>query len=302
MKILILGGSGFVSSWLAKKAMAAGHEVWTLTRGSRPTVPGVHVLTADRADGDALRTVLESTATTWDAVMDCICFSPDHAAVDLSVLPAFTSRLVVISTDSVYDPYHKTVPQTEESEWYMQDGGYGCMKRKMEEAFLAAETSLRWTILRPGHIFGAGSEIGCFPEHSRQKDLIPHMLADKPVRLIDGGQLLIHPIYVEDLVETMLSCVDKPGCENEIFCIGGPDIIPNAKYYEVIGEIIGHPAKIESVELEGGLAAHPEFSGHLCQRAYDLTKLRSTGVKMPDTPLAVGLRKHIEWIMQRDNL
>lgn len=35
MKLLILGGSGFVSGRLAQIATAQGHEVWCVTRGNR---------------------------------------------------------------------------------------------------------------------------------------------------------------------------------------------------------------------------------------------------------------------------
>lgn len=302
MNLLILGGTGFVSRHLAEMAMADGDEVWTVTRGSRAAVPGAHALTADRADEASLRAALAQAGVTFDAVIDCICFTPAHAQVDLAVLPAFTGRLAVISTDSVYDPFHKTVPQAEESEWYMHDGGYGDLKRQMEETFLAAKTSLRWTIFRPGHIFGAGSEIGCFPEHSRQKDLLAHMLADKPVRLVGGGAYLIHPIYADDLCRAMLDCLPLEACHDQIYCIGGPDIIPNRRYFEIMGEIIGHPAVIETIPEEGYLTAHPEFSGHLCQRAYSLDKLKAAGVPLPATPIAEGLRAHILWLAARDGL
>ena len=54
MKILIFGGSGFVSGHLAGMAMARGHEVWTVTRGNGAVPPGVRPIIADRSDGEAL--------------------------------------------------------------------------------------------------------------------------------------------------------------------------------------------------------------------------------------------------------
>ena len=301
MKLLILGGSGFLSGHLVREALAQGHEVWTVTRGGREVDPCVHALTADRSDEAALRAALEGAGQMWDAVLDCICFNPDHAAIDLAVLPAFTGRLIVVSTDSVYAPEGKRVPQDEQGVAYMDDGGYGCMKRRMEETFLAAPAGpMTWTILRPGHIFGSGSELGCFPEHSRQRDLLAWMDADRPLRLVGGGQLLIHPIYAPDLARVMLDCIDKPGCRNEIFCVGGPEAVPNAEYYRIIGELIGHPAVIEEIPDEGYLEAHPQYSGHLCQRAYTLEKLRSAGVTLPATPLREGLADHIAWLRARD--
>lgn len=296
MKILIIGGSGQLSGRLAELAIEAGHEIWTLSRGRRPVPRGAHALTADRSDNAAVRTALQGAAVTWDAAIDCICMSPAQAQQDLTLLPAHTGRLIVVSTDSVYHPHHKQTPQAEDAPCYMDDSGYGAMKRRMEETFLAAGTSLRWTIFRPGHIFGPGFLLGCFPEHSRQQGLLQHIREDQPLRLVGGGKLLIHPIFVDDLALTMLDCIDNSRTHNQIFCIGGPEAIPNAAYYECIGRIVGHPVTIEAIPDDGYLEAHPEYSGHLCQRSYNLSKLRNAGVRMPCIPLEEGLRRHIAWL------
>lgn len=289
MKLLILGGSGFVSGRLAQIATAQGHEVWCVTRGNRPIPEGVHALTCDAHDPAALRAALASAQLQWDAALDCICRDAASASVDLSVLPAFTNRLLVISTDSVYHPAYKRVPQ-DETGVYLHDGGYGSSKRQMEEVFLDAaahsESPFAWTIFRPGHIFGAGSQVGCFPEHSRQPDLIARMKRGEPLRLVGGGKFLIHPIYVDDLCRVLLESIPVSTAFNEIFCIGGPDIVSNAAYYILLGEILNVPVSIEEIPLAGYLEAHPQFSGHLCHRAYSLEKLRRTGIALPGTPPA----------------
>lgn len=297
MQLLILGGSGQLSGRVAELAIAQGHQVWTVTRGSRPLPVGVHAIRCDRNDDAALRAALTAASTRWDAAIDCICMNAAHARQDLSVLPAFTNRLAVVSTDSVYHPDHKRVPQNEDAPQYMQDGGYGAKKRQMEEVFLSDEgLRLSWTIFRPGHIFGPGFLPGCFPEHSRQADLLSHIRAGKPLHLVGGGRLLIHPIYVDDMALALLDCLDKPLASREIFCIGGPEAIPNAAYYECLGELLGCPVRIECIPEEGYLAAHPQYSGHLCQRSYDLSKLRAAGVRMPCMPLKEGLRRQVAWL------
>lgn len=296
MNLLIIGGSGQLSRRVAELALTQGHEVWTVTRGKRPVPAGCTSLIADRSDDDALRAALSSAGVAWDAAIDCICMNAANARQDLTVLPAYTRRLAVVSTDSVYHPSCKTVPQAEDAPRYMDDGGYGAHKRQMEEAFLADKTSLAWTIFRPGHIFGEGFLPGCFPEQSRQAELLAHMRAGKPLRLVGGGTYLIHPIYVDDMALALLDCLDKPQAVNEIFCIGGPDIVSNRAYYEVLGDILGCPAVIEEIPEDGYLAAHPECSGHLCQRCYCLDKLQASGVRMPDTSLREGLRRQVAWL------
>ena len=302
MKLLLLGGSGLISGHLAREAVAAGREVWAVTRGLRQMDEGVRLLKADRYDADALRAALESAGTQWDAAFDCLCREPWHAQIALDVLPPFVKRYVVISTDSVYHPLHKQVPQTEESDWYMQGDSYGAKKREMELLLMSEEgRKLDWTILRPGHVFGPGSELGCFPEHMRQPGLLAHMRADKPLRLVGGGEYLLHPIYAKDLALTMLDCVDKPAAIHQIFCIGGPDVIKNREYYECIGRIIGHPPVFEEIEEDGYLESHADAYVNLCHRSYDLSKLRNAGVYVPCIPMEIGLRAHVDWLDSRDD-
>lgn len=297
MKLLIIGGSGGLSGCLARMAMDKGHQVWAVTRGKRPLPQGVRSICADRGDKEMLGRALLEQKVTWDAAFDCICMNPFHAQEDLEILPSVTKRLVVISTDSVYDPLHKKVPQTEETDYYEQGDDYAGNKRKMEEVFLAAEEpGFHWTIFRPGHMYGPGFVLGCYPEHSRQTDLLDHIRSDRPLGLVGGGNYLTQPIFVEDLAESMLESVGRPGAYGEIFCIGGPQAVPNRAYYELIGQITGHPVSIENVPLEGYREAHPQYSGHLCERCYCLDKLKGAGIKLPDTPLEEGLRRHIEWL------
>ena len=300
MKLLLIGGSGQLSGCLAQMALAQGHEVWTVTRGVRPLPEGVHSLMADREDAQALQAALAAANTRWDALLDCVCRTPHHAQVNLTAVSPYVRRMVIVSTDSVYSPYHKNVPQDEHADVYMTDGGYGHNKRLMEQVFEASDQAIDWTIFRPGHILGPGFWLGCYPEQSRQPDLLQQIRAGKPMRLVGGGEFLIHPIFVDDMAQAMLDCIDKPAASREIFCIGGPDAVPNRRYYELIGQITGCPVTFENIPLEGYLEAHPEYSGHLCHRCYTLDKMKGAGIPLPKTTLEEALRQHIQWLDERE--
>lgn len=294
MKLLILGGSGQLSGRVTDLALAMGHDVWTLTRGVRPLPKGVHALTADREDEASVRRAIDDANTRWDACIDCNGRTPQSARQCVEIISRYTDRFVVVSTDSVYHPAFKTVPQDESNEHYLTDGGYGATKRLMEEVFIASD--LNYTIFRPGHIFGSGFQLGCYPEHSRQPDLLVHLRAGKPLRLVGGGEFLIHPIFVDDLALAILDSISKPAAFRQVFCIGGAEAMTNADYFRLVGRLIGVDVTIETVPLEGYLEAHPQYSGHLCHRCYDMTKLREAGVRMPCTSLEEGLRQQIAWL------
>ncbi|MBQ8950939.1 MAG: NAD-dependent epimerase/dehydratase family protein [Eubacterium sp.] len=306
MNALIIGGSGGLSSVLAVKAQEK-YNVYTLTRGERKLPSGVISLKADRNDINAVRELLAATNIHFDVIFDCICMNEEHANLDLEVLSKYTNRLIVISTDSVYDGRFKKTPEDEEGVCLDTESdvrGYAEDKRRMEKVFLKEMTQIaapmKITIFRPGHIFGPGFLLGCYPEHSRQIDLVDHIRSMKPVRLVGMGIYLIHPIYVDDLADTMIDCVDNDKTFGEIFCIGGPEAIENRYYYECIAKALGVGITFEEVPVRGYLENHPEYSGHLCHRIYNLTKLRNTGVKMPGTHIYDGISRTLKWMNKCD--
>lgn len=298
-KALIIGGSGGLSGRLAALAKDE-YEVWAVTRGQRPLGDGIHLLKADRNDTENFKKTILEADTNWDIVFDCICMNEKHALQDLNVFPGITKRLVVISTDSVYDPLRKDTPQKEDGYFIEEEGEpetltYAGNKRRMEHIFINnfGSTTLAVTLFRPGHIYGPGFLIGCYPEHSRQKEL-PQLILDKePISLVGGGIYLTQPIFVDDLANAMLDCTDKQGTYNRIFCIGGPKAVENRRYYEIIGQLLDRELNIKEIPLAGYLEEHPEYSGHLCHRIYDLSALRDAGVRLPDTSLETGLKIHL---------
>lgn len=301
-KALIIGGSGGLSGRLAVLA-GKQYDVWTLTRGKRPLPAGVTPITADREDSAGFANAVLGQNLRWDIIFDCICMNELHAEQDLQVLSKVTDRLIVISTDSVYDPTKKRTPQNEQGIFIEEQGApsacsYAGNKRKMEHVFLnyfkESTGPLRITLFRPGHIYGPGFLLGCFPEHSRQENLLQLIRNNEPLRLVGGGIYLTQPIFVDDLANAMLNCVDKEKTYNEIFCIGGPEAVENKRYYEIIGELLGTTVTVTEVLLTGYVEAHPGFAGHLCHRIYDLSKLKEAGVALPSTSLYDGMKKALK--------
>jgi nucleoside-diphosphate-sugar epimerase len=110
MRILILGGTAFLSAEIARQAAAAGHEVTCLARGSAAVPPeGTAWLRADRAAG---RQSYEQAAGDWDAVID-VTRDPEHARDALEALAPVAAHWTVVSSCSVYADH--SVPGEDES-------------------------------------------------------------------------------------------------------------------------------------------------------------------------------------------
>lgn len=297
LKILLIGGSGFVSGTLAQKALTAGHQLWAVTRGQRTLADGVKPITVDRSDRTAFADALTAQSVDWDLVVDCIGYSPADAEQDLITFRERARHFVFISTDFVYDPAQRTFPQPEDAGHYLADG-YGGKKRQAELVFVDGDAGpMQWTVVRPCHIYGPGSLLGCLPEHGRDAQLIDRIRRGDRLRLVGGGHFLQQPIFAADLAETILSCAGNPAAHRGIFNVAGPDIVESRRYYEIIGEILGQTVEIEEIPVETYRAAHPDRASFLCHRIYDLGSLERSGLAVPSTPLADGLRAQVESLL-----
>ena len=304
--LLVVGGSGFVSGTLARRARDAGWRVVVVTRGQRPVPDGVTALTADRKDANAFAAAIAGAgkqsdpAGRFDLVVDCIGYDPEDARQDVAVFRDRAAHLVFISTDFVFDPAHRRFPQGEDSDHYLADGdeaaanSYGGKKRTCERELLAADTGdMTWSAVRPCHIYGPGSQLGCLPEHGRDVKLLERLRNGEALRLVGGGHFLQQPILARDLADLCLSFAGRADLQQRIFQAAGPDIAESVTYYRIIAEVLGVELHIDEVPVDEYLAANPASAPFLCHRIYDLAALREAGLAAPATPLAKGLAEHV---------
>ena len=291
--ILLIGGSGFVSGTLARQAVAGGRRVWAVTRGRRALPDGVTGLVADRHTPGALEHAIADAGVTWDLVVDNIAYTPEDITQDIAALRGHAAHLVFISTDFVYDPARRRFPQTEDTADYLAEG-YGGQKRQAELALIDGDSGpLAWTVVRPCHIYGPGSLLGCLPLHGRDPQLIERLRAGEALRLVGGGHFLQQPIFVRDLADLILSLLGNPASYGQVLGAAGPDTVESRTFYQIIADSLGVPLRVEEVSVQTHLAAHPEAAPFLCHRVYDLSRLRAVGAALPATPLAVGLAEHV---------
>ncbi|HCV24020.1 MAG TPA: NAD-dependent epimerase/dehydratase family protein [Candidatus Latescibacteria bacterium] len=298
--LLSIGGSGFVSGTLARRAVGAGWDVTVVSRGQRPLPEGVRGITADRKDQTQFAEAL-STCGSFDLVVDCIGYDPEDAVQDVEQFRNRTKRFVFVSTDFVFDPAHRQFPQAEESQHYLTQA-YGGKKRQCEQVLLDSDCGqMEWTVVRPCHIYGPGSLLGCLPAHGRDKDLIERIRRGDALQLVGGGHFLQQPILAADLADLMLSLVDCPRAEGQIFQAAGPDLVESRTFYAIIADLLGVELQIEELSVDAYLQDNPASAPFLCHRIYDLSRLRSVGAAVPSTPLVEGLRSHVEAVLANRN-
>jgi nucleoside-diphosphate-sugar epimerase len=296
MNLLLIGGSGFLSGTMARCALQEGMQVWVVTRGKRPLPEGVHSIIADRSDRPAFAAAIAGAGVHWDLAVDCIAFTGDDARQDLAVLTGRADHLVLISTDSTIDPVDRPW-QIDETYDRFSTQPYGKGKRDAEVALCDSDGKLPFTIIRPGHIYGPGSQLGCLPTHARDPQLIDRMRRGEPLRLVGGGHFLQSPTFAEDLWEMSKSCFGNVKAIGQIYFAPGPDVIESREYYRLIAGVLGVEVSFAEVSITEHLAANPIQRSFFCHRVYLTAKARSDGLALPSTLIAVGLRRHVEWMI-----
>ncbi len=294
MNILVIGGSGFLSGHVAKESLAAGHSVTVVTRGKRPAPDGVTSIIADRQDRAAFASAIAETKMRWDIAIDCIGFSADDAQQDVEVVAKQCDHLVFVSTDFVFSIHNRPFPVDETFTGFETLLAYGKSKREAELVILGASGQLPVTIVRPCHIYGPGSLLGCLPLHGRDPQLIQKLRDGETLKLVGGGYFLQQPVFAPDLARFLLSCHGKAKAAGEIFMTAGPDVVESRRYYAIVAQHLGVTAAFEEVSISDFLRDNPDKTAFCAHRVYNLIKATSAGLAMPNTSLVEGLRQQVE--------
>jgi 2'-hydroxyisoflavone reductase len=207
LKILILGGTGFIGPHMVHEALRRGHEVSLFNRGRTDDglFPDLQTFIGDRNNQlDALK------GHKWDAVIDNSGYVPRHVADSARLLSDAASHYVFVSSISAYASFRiannedsplATMPDETVEE--VTGETYGPMKALCEKMAAREFGEDRLTILRPTYICGPGDRTDRYTYW--------------PVRTMQGGRMLwpgspsdpIQIIDVRDLANFSIDCVDQ---------------------------------------------------------------------------------------------
>lgn len=151
MRVLVLGGTGFVGRAIVERLLADGHEPVLFNRGHhREMFPEVEQLIGDRYAGNfgALRN------GSWDAVVDVTSYLPRDIAQAVDAVGDRVGRYLFISSHVVFDGAGPGLRAAiRDAEWPLTDDTYGPSKVACEQD-LVARLGERATIVRPCKVAG----------------------------------------------------------------------------------------------------------------------------------------------------
>ncbi len=239
MRILVLGGTAFLSAEITRQAVAAGHDVTCLARGSAAAPPpGASWLRADRTLG---ANAYADAAGEWDAVIE-VARDPNLAQAALKALAHRAAHWTFVSSCSVYAD--ASVPGTAEDAALLPPlapgtastpENYGESKAAIEQATLHTAAG-KAHLCRAGLIGGPGDgsdRYGYWPARFGRdnRPVIVPATGDHPTQVID----------VRDLAAWILLAAEK-GVAGALNALGGQ--VPFGTYLAAARETAGYHGEV----------------------------------------------------------
>ncbi|MEW6651969.1 MAG: NAD-dependent epimerase/dehydratase family protein [Bacteroidota bacterium] len=314
MKILVIGGTGFISSILVEFLLERNHSVFLLTRGkSKNKFENDHrvkIFRGDRNDENVLREI--TAAQNFDVVYDMIAYEPGDSATAYEIFNGRIGRFIHCSTVSVYMISNNvSCPITEDQAnsqimpYFTRNPfgmDYGIKKRECEKYLwnVHNEKLFPVTIIRPPYVCGPG-------DPAKRDFFWIERILDGGLLLVPGsGDFAMQTLYVEDLARTFADLLDYPVTIGNSYNAASEEIISLNDYLTKLAALL--KKKIEIVHIDQNIFDHLQISRSSAgdiftfntrrTAVFSIEKIKSA-INFKSTPFDVWMQRTIEWFLYK---
>jgi len=315
MRIVVIGGSGHIGTFLIPRLVRAGHDVVNISRGQRssytddPTWKHVRHVTADRAAEDREGTFPNRVAGLQpDVVIDLICFTLSSATALVERLRGQTGHLLHCGSIWRCGPSLK-VPITEDN-GAPPIGDYGIEKAATAQ-MLQEETrsgGLVTTSLHPGHIVGPGwHPIG--PLGNTDATVWHKLSAGQPLDVPGIGTEFMHHVHADDVAQAFeAAVVHRDTAAGEDFSIAAPSALNVRGYVQIAASWFGQTAELRTVTWDefrrstDNEAAQASWDHLVRNHYFSIDKARTLLGYTPQYEPEDAILESVRWLIDHDQL
>ncbi len=287
-KMLVTGGSVFVSKFIAEYFAKKDFEVFVLNRNTKPQPKGTKLIEADRMNlGTALK------GFSFDIVVDVSAYTKEDIE---NLLNAFDSpefcgkeKYFFISSSAVYpetnpQPFRENSPTGKNSIWK----DYGVNKLQAEECLLSKKSKVH--ILRPPYLYGPMNNV------YREAFVFECAQKKRPFYIPKEGSMKLQFFHIEDLckiIETVIMAESAP----KILNVGNEESISILDWVKLCYEIAGEKLSIKNVS--GDIEQRNYFPFYKYEYALDVSLQKELLSKTKN--IKKGLKESYEWYIKNKN-
>ena len=275
MKLLIIGGSGMLSSAVVDEAIKQGINVTMVNRGHRKSFINTK---AELVIGDVRNNpqiILNKLGERhYDAVIDFIVWNKDQLSLSLDLFSGLADQYIFISSAQAYNTNHKGI-LTEESPMVQPLWKYSINKYEAEQYLIefCTANNRNYTIIRPGVNYGSTRiPYGIFPSLGMHWTFVERIKAGKIIPTWNRGENRLNLTRVEDLALGVVGLVGNKKAFNEDFNVVGDYIYSWKEVLLTLGKLIGKDVETIDVPVDfyASYLIGDEKEALLGGRAHDL--------------------------------
>lgn len=317
MRLLIIGGTGFIGPFVIRALVAQGHDVTVFHRGeAKAALPeSVRRIHGNRNQLAAYRSSFEQLAP--DVVLDVILSDQAQAQTLMDTFRGLTARIVAISSQDVYRAYGvllgrepgppQPTPLTEESEVRRQLHPYNVEHLRQAQAMfpwitedydkipvertVLSHAALQGIVLRLPMVYGPGDLVHrFFPALKRIDD-------HRPVILLEESYARLHPPrgYVEDVAAAIALASVSERTAGKIYNIASDQQFTELEWAQKIGHVAGWTGSVVTLPKDR-MPAHLLSPLNTEQDwLVSSARIRQQLGYAETVPLDVGIARTIEW-------
>lgn len=282
-KILITGGTTFVSESVAEYFVNAGYDVYVINRNSKTQVKGVNLIERDRHElGDILKD------TFFDVVADITAYNSDDIIGLYNALGDF-GQYIMISSSAVYpedgvQTFHEDSEKSLNKYW----GKYGTDKIEAEKALL--ERVKDAYILRPPYLYGPKNNL------YREAFVFDCARQDRKFYLPKDGEMKLQFFHVRDLCRLIEVIIDTKPSEH-IMNVGNAEAVSIKDWVTLCYACFGKVP--EFVNVYDDIEQRNYFSFY--DYEYYLDVNRQKKIYSDTIPLEDGLKESAQWYLEHED-
>lgn len=242
MKVLIIGGTGLISTAMTRLFLERGDEVTLYNRGkSEVRLPeGAKFLHGDRRDYPAFEQQM-AEAETFDCVIEMIGFTAEDTESLVRAFRGRTGHMMFCSTVDVYQKPASRYPIVEDEphgqhEWDYARNKVHC-EAILQEAHRRGDFPL--TIIRPAHTYGESS--GLIHSFGGNTTYFDRLRKGKPIVVHGDGQSLWVSCHVEDVARAFVNGAGQSQTFGKSYHTTGEEWLTWNRYHEIVAQALNAP-------------------------------------------------------------
>ena len=313
MHVLIIGGTGLISTAITRELVARGEQVTLYNRGQ--TTPSTEIpenaagmIAGDRTDAPRFAADM-AAAGPFDCAIDMVCYAPEEAEGAVAALRGRVGHYVFCSTVDVYTKPAPAYPIREDAPRVPRPSfPYAYKKRQCEAIVEAAHATGNFptTIIRPAYTYGEGR--GMLSTFGGGPDYLGRLRAGRPIIVHGDGMSLWGACHRDDVAHAFAHAAGNRQTFGRAYHVTGEEWLPWDVYHAQVAAAMDAPLPtlvhipadlLAQAVPEHGTITHENFQ---YDNIFDNAAARADLDFRYTVSVADGVRRIVAWLDARDRI